>query len=90
MIYFPLLSRETLRLLWCCVDLRNSFYYHTIKSVDARYFCSVERLLYALGAGRQGRVSCELQKTITLSLLWHPLFFAPTQRRTKLVRGFVR
>lgn len=35
---------------------------------------SVERLLYASGAGRQGRVSCELQNTITLSLLWHPLF----------------
>lgn len=41
-----------------------------------------ELLLYASGAGRQGRVSCELQNTITLSLLWHPLFFAPTQRRT--------
>lgn len=35
---------------------------------------SVERLLYALGVGRQGRVSCELQNTITLSLLWRPLF----------------
>ena len=53
-------------------------------------FFSVERLLYPSGAGRQGRVSCELQNTITPSLLWHPLFFAPTQRRTSLVRGFVR
>ena len=35
---------------------------------------SVERLLYALGVGWQGRVSCELQNTITLSLRWHPLF----------------
>ena len=39
----------------------NTFFFHTIKSVDARYFCGVERLLYALGAGRQGRVNCELQ-----------------------------
>ena len=61
MIYFPLLSRETLQLQRCCVDLRNILYYHTIKSVDARYFCSVERLLYALGAGWQGRVKLEVQ-----------------------------
>ena len=51
---------------------------------------SVERLLYASGAGQQGRVSCELQNTIILSLLLAPSFYAPTQRRTKLVRGFVR
>ena len=32
-----------------------------LKSVDARYSNRVERLLYALGAGWQGRVSWELQ-----------------------------
>lgn len=61
MIYFPLLSRETLRLLWCCVDLCNNFYNHTIKSVDVRYKNNVERLLYASGAGWQGGANCELQ-----------------------------
>ena len=30
-----------------------------------------------LGGVRQGRVSCELQNTITLSLLRHSLFFCP-------------
>ena len=44
-----------------CVFFCNTFFFHTIKSVDARYSSRVERLLYALGAGWQGRVNCELQ-----------------------------
>lgn len=51
---------------------------------------SVERLLYASGAGRQGRVSCELQKINHTLPALAPSLFAPTQRRTNLVRGGIK
>ena len=48
-----------------------------------RYTLSVcvERLLYASGAGWQGRVNCEFQHSITPSLRWHPLFFFSPRHR---------
>ena len=72
-----------------CVFAQH-FYCHTIKSASTRYPYYIGRLLYALGAVAQGRVANEIPIQRHSPCFGTLSFYAPAQRRTKLVRGFVR
>lgn len=62
----------------------------SLLSLGAMFIKRVERLLYASGVGWQGRVKLEVQNQTHSPCIGTLSFCAPTQRRTKLVWGYVR